>query len=108
MCKNMSKSILSLFAFLATCCVAYSQKPVAQKALTLFNGRNIDTYSIFNPAAESKRDLDTYLRNSYSLTLKKTALERLHNDNPGLIQLELPSPFNITLDLYQADVFSET
>ena len=108
MCKIMSKSILPLIVFLTTFCVAYSQKPVAQRALSLFNGRNADRYSVFNPADESKRDLSSYLKNSYSLTIRKDVLTQLHLDNPGLIKLELPEPFNITLDLYQTNVFSET
>ncbi|HUR31698.1 MAG TPA: hypothetical protein VMZ69_09705, partial [Saprospiraceae bacterium] len=102
----MNKSILSLFTILITVCIGYAQKPVAERALALFNGRSIDAYSLFNPASESKRDFDAYLKTSYSLTLRKTALRELHDDNPGLIKLELPSPFNITLDLYQANVFS--
>lgn len=104
----MIRSILSFFVFLVTLSIAYSQKPVAHRTLALFNGRFAETYSPFNPAVESKRDLSAYLRTSHSLTLRRDVLSQLHEENPGLLHLQLPAPFNITLDLYQSNVFSES
>ena len=84
-----------------------SQNPVSLKAIAYFHGKQPETISLFNPASESKNELDAYVEHSLSLTLRHEFLDQIITGKPTLLRLQLPSPLNINLDLYQASIFSE-
>ncbi len=104
----MIKSILPLIACLLAVSGGFSQKPVALQALNLFNGKQPESFSIFNPAAESKQEFSGYVKNSYALTIRSEVFNQLKSSDPGLFRLELPEPFNIQLDLYKVNVYSHS
>ena len=85
---------------------ALAQKPVAAKAMAVFRGHQPETFALFDAATPSKEDSRQYVARSYSLAIRPEALEALRKTNAGLIRLQLPSPENISLDLYRVDVFS--
>ena len=85
-----------------------SQNPVSLKTIAHFHGKQPETVSLFNPASESKNELDAYVEHSLSLTLRQESFDQLVSGKPTLLRLQLPSPLNINLDLYQVSIFSET
>ena len=87
--------------------LAGAQKPVANKALQFFQGKHPATFALFNPATEAKDEIKKYLGKAHSMTLRPEVLTQLRKADQGLIRLELPAPFDIQLDLYRADVFSD-
>src|SRR5688572_26353109 len=103
----MRKSFLPLFIFLLAFSFSEAQKPVALKAIDIFRGKQPPTYSPFNSARESKTDLSGIVENAFSLSIQPDVLQKLVAENPGMFRLDLPEPFNISLDLYQTEVFSE-
>lgn len=101
------------FSVLFICLVSFvsfinGQKPVALEAAALFRGKNPVTKSLFNPATAAKADLHQYVDHAYSLTLRPEVLQEINTSAPGLLRLQLPSPLNISLDLYKVDIFSAT
>ena len=86
---------------------AGAQKPVAAKAIQLFQGKNPATFELFNPGTEAKEDIKTYLDKAQSMTIRPEVLKALQVADQGLIRLQLPTPLDIQLDLYRANVFSE-
>ena len=108
MCKVMRKSFLPLIACLIGFSFSHGQRSVALRTMAMFHGKQPATYALFNPARESKVDFATYVDNAYSLSIRREVLSKLLSESPGIIRLELPDPFNISLDLYQADVFSHS
>jgi len=87
--------------------LAGAQKPVAAKAIQLFQGKNPATFALFNPAIEAKEEIKPYLRNARSMTIRPEILQQLRQADQGLIRLQLPTPLDIQLDLYRSNVFSE-
>ena len=81
--------------------------PVAVKAMQLFQGKQPVTFALFNPATEAKDETKPYLGKAQSMTIRPEILLELRNADLGLIRLQLPTPLDIQLDLYRADVFSE-
>lgn len=102
----MRYSLLLFFFSLFLSTPGVAQKPVAEQAMSLFNGRQVSVYDIFNPAVESK-EFTSYVSTSYTLTLKIDQFAQLHADNPALVHIQLPSPFNIRLDLYKVEPFTQ-
>jgi hypothetical protein len=92
--------------FLASSSI-WAQKPVAAKAIQLFQGKKPATFALFNPATEAKDEVKPYLGKAHSMTIRPEVLLELRNADLGLIRLQLPTPLNIKLDLYRADVFSD-
>ena len=86
---------------------AGAQKAVALKATQLFQGKQPSTFALFNPATEAKEETKAYLGKAHNLTIRPDVLLELRKADQGLIRLELPTPLNIQLDLYRADVFSD-
>lgn len=86
---------------------AGAQKPVATKAIQLFQGKQPATFELFNPATAAKEEFKTYVDNAHSLTIRPEVLQQLRIADQGLIRLTLPTPLDIQLDLYRANVFSE-
>ncbi len=83
----------------------WAQKPVSVKTLSLFQGKNIPTYTLFTASSEIKEDLRSYIETGHILRLSEDILQQLRQEAPGLVRLQLPEPLNISLDLYRADVF---
>src|SRR5687768_6760017 len=108
MYKVMRKNILLLFLCSFVFSFGMAQKPVALQTMSLFQGRQPKTFDIFNPAVESKGQFETYVGNSYSLTIRPDAFRQLHSEDPGLFRLQLPAPFNIQLDLYKVDIYTHS
>lgn len=102
----MRKSTIFLIASLFLFSLANGQKPVARQTMTMFQNREPESFTLFNPAGESKGDLSRHVESSYTLTIRNEVLQQLHQKDPGLIRLALPEPFNIELDLYKVSVFS--
>lgn len=102
--KTFLPFITSIFIF----SFGFAQKPVALRTMALFQGKQPPVYSLFNPARESKTELEAIVGNGYSLTIRPDVLQELVSDKPGMLKLELPDPFNISLDLYETKVFSHS
>jgi hypothetical protein len=81
------------------------QKPVAQKTISLFQGHQPALYSPFNPSTEAKSDILAYVNAARSFTIRPDVLVTLIQDDPGLIQISLPSPADLRLDLYRTDLY---
>ena len=95
--------LLSLVFFIP---LSHGQKPVAIEAAALFRGKHPETVSLFNTATSAKENLRQYVDQAYSLTLRPDVLSQINSTGPNLFRLQLPSPFNIALDLYRVDIFS--
>ncbi len=78
------------------------------EAVAMFRGKSPRTISLFNPATTGKADLHQYVDLASSLTLRSGALQEINTSAPGILRLQLPSPLNISLDLYKVDIFSAT
>ncbi len=104
---RMKKIAIAITLVVMVLSLAGAQKPVAQKALALFDGKEPQTYSLFTSASQSKEDAQPYVSNSYTLTLNSEIFRALRSSGDGLLRLTLPSPFDLQLDLYRAQVFSE-
>lgn len=102
----MRKSFLPFIACLIGFSLSYGQKSVATRAMSLFHGKQPESFSLFNPGREAKSDLSAYVAGAYSLTIKEHVLEQLLSESHGIVRLQLPDPFNMSLDLYQTEVFS--
>lgn len=98
-------SLLTGLILFATITVA--QKPVAEKAIQLFAGKEVTSYALFTPGVEAKEDIAQYVDGAYMLNLKADALDALRTANAGLVRLQLPYPLNLQLDLFRTDVFSD-
>lgn len=103
----MRKITLVLLSVAFALSGALAQKPVASKTIAVFKGHQPETFALFNPATPSKEDTRQYVEQSFSLTIRPEVLDALRKANAGLIRLQLPSPVNLSLDLYRADVFSD-
>lgn len=103
----MRKITLVLLSVAFALSGALAQKPVASKTIAVFRGHQPETFALFNPATPSKEDTRQYVEQSFSLTIRPEVLDALRKANAGLIRLQLPSPVNLSLDLYRADVFSD-
>src|SRR6187431_2772893 len=104
---NMRKLLFVWVWILLTLATASAQKSVALKAMQLFQGKQPSTFALFNPATEAKEETKAYLGKAHNLTIRPDVLLQLRMADLGLIRLELPSPLNIQLDLYRADIFSD-
>ena len=104
---RMKKIVIAITIVAMVYSLAGAQKPVAGKAMTLFEGKEPQAYSLFNAAAQTKEQEQPYVSSSYTLTLDREVLSTLRNANAGLVRLVLPDPFEVQLDLYRAEVFSE-
>jgi hypothetical protein len=102
----MRKYLLVVASLLLIMTTGSSQKPVAEKALQLFSGREAQTFSLFTHAREADEGLQKYVDKGYTLTLQPESLYALTGANADLIRLQLPSPVNVQLDLYRVEVFS--
>ncbi len=83
-----------------------AQKPVAKKAMELFEGRQSSSYSLFTIGTRTNEDFSSYVDNGLSLTLNPDLLESLRAADAGIVRIQLPSPIDVQLDLYEAEVFS--
>jgi len=96
-----------VFAVLLFCLNPLSaQKPVALKVLSLFHAHHINFYSPFNPSVEAKEDVGQYVNSARMFTIQKEVLQDMVRDDLGLIQLALPAPSDLVLDLYRTDIYS--
>lgn len=101
----MRKRFLTPLFILFSISLGFAQKPVALQAISLFSGRQAESFEVFNPAKEAKEDYSQYVDNAYSLTIRPEVINQLHSKNPGIFRLSLPSPFNIELDLFQVNIY---
>ena len=102
----MRKLILVCSGICLTISMALGQKPVAQKALTLHEGRQAESYTLFSTPRQTGEALEVYVDNALSLTLQEDMLSAIQNAREGVLKLQLPAPINRQLDLYEAEVFS--
>ncbi|MEP6794504.1 MAG: GEVED domain-containing protein [Saprospiraceae bacterium] len=103
--RRFSLVVICLFSIAA---LIYGQKPVALETIALFRGRSYQTISIFNAASPAKESLRQYVEQAYSMTIRPGILQQLETSNPDLLRLQLPSPFNIELDLHKVDIYSSS
>jgi hypothetical protein len=97
--------ITSFFLFLFAHAVA--QKPVVQRTQAMFLSGQPATYDLFTPAREAKGDVLQHIERGHHFSIRNEVFDQLRQALPGLVKLKLPDPFDITLDLYRANVFSE-
>jgi len=83
-----------------------AQKPVARQAILLFHNKQPHSYSLFNPSAEAKENLQQYVNSARSFTIHPEVLNALVWEDQDLIQLALPAPSDLVLDLYKTDIYS--
>ncbi|HJW28397.1 MAG TPA: M12 family metallo-peptidase, partial [Saprospiraceae bacterium] len=96
--------VLALGLFLLAPLTA--QKPVALRAFTLFHGKQVQAFELFNPSTEAKEDVLSYVRAARSFTIRPEVLQAIHQADAGMIQLILPEPLDIRLDLYRTSIYS--
>lgn len=106
MCKIMRYKFLTPLIGLLINSFGFAQKPIAHEAIQLFQGRHAETFSIFNSATQSKPEFSSYVDGSLFTTVRNNVLHDFQNKKPGIFKLQLPSPINIVLDLFQVDVFA--
>ena len=104
----MRKSTFLLIFSCLSLLPAFGQKPVALRALALLKEKNVDSFSLFDPAIPSKSEYGQYISESNTMSIKPEVLNAILTQRPGLLRLDLPQPLNISLDLYQAEVFSQS
>jgi hypothetical protein len=97
--------IISLILLLVA--QAFAQKPVAQRTQNMFLIGQATTYDLFTPAQEAKGDVLQHIERGHQFSIRNDVFEQLRKTLPGLVKLKLPEPFDITLDLYRANVFSD-
>ncbi len=92
--------------FILSALFSWSQKPVAFETMSLFQGKQAEKYVLFNPSMESKEEWQALVSNARSVTIRPEVLQKLIRDDQGIIQLVLPSPSDITLDLYRTTIYN--
>ena len=75
----MRKRFLTPLLILFSISLGIAQKPVALQAIALFNGRQAESFEIFNPAGEAKEEYSQYVDNAYSLTIRPEVINMLHS-----------------------------
>ena len=103
----MRRILFLLPCFLLLSLIVMGQKPVPLQTMSLFQGKQPETISIFNAGSEAKDDISQYVERAFSFTLKQDIFHQLNTKRPGLLRLQLPEPLNLALDLYQVSVFSD-
>ncbi len=103
----MRKSLLVLSGICLILSMGNAQKPVAQKTMQLFEGRQAASYSLFTKARNADKDFDAYVDHAFSLNLQPEQLTSIRNTNAGMIILQLPSPIDVQLDLYNVNIYSK-
>ena len=101
----MGRYIAGLAVFLISIVSLVAQKPVALKTMSLFQGHQPVSYSPFHPSTEAKSDILFYVNEARSFTLRPDVLTSLIQDDPGLIQISLPAPADLRLDLFRTDIY---
>jgi hypothetical protein len=81
-----------------------AQKPVAEKTMALFQNKVPQSFTLFTSLYPAKEETKAYVDSAFSLRIDPAALSALQSSDAGIMRIELPN--GITLDLYQADIYS--
>jgi hypothetical protein len=84
----------------------YGQNQVYNQTQTEHKLQKPFLVQLFDKGESLERRYSEFVSEGYSLQINNNALEQLYFDAPQTLNLQLPEPLNITLELYQAEVFS--